>query len=773
MALQNLSTEIEDTYDRVMERIEATNDHDRAVVMNFLCWIVFAARPLLVAEIEHACSIAVGTRDIDRDNILGAGELTSMCAGLVIVDAADLVQLVHLSAQTYFREHGEKWFPNGHTILARSCLTYLSFKVFETGAFAGPSESDDFQRRMDHYPLILYSASHWGSHAAHTELLPEVTDQIFDFLRRKPNRESAIQAMWYSNPVDLPEWDARNRVQPLHLAAFFGLNPVVTKLLEVQEDPVDCQDSVGTTPLMYGAARGHTAVVQTLLRRGSDPNLRCQGKFCALHRAIACSHVEVVRHLLTLSTIDVNTTDSAWTPLMLATNQSSEEMVMMLLRIPSLDVNMQGGDCDASTALSIAASIGSMGIVRQILAHPDCDVNKKDRWRTPLSIAAAAGLLSVVEVFLDHGADPEIQGALDCRCRLPLTRAIENGHVGTVKLLLQRGANPRIVGPYNHTIIHSAAIMGQHEVLRILFEKPIGVDVNQQKIDGRTALHEAAYYNHCETIRILFDNGASTHIRDGADRSPLGVAKYKNNIESIELLHKLQNQEATPEDLNGKGPLHHTRSSIDSTATRFLEAVELGEKEAVQAYIQNSKNDINLLDSKRYSALHLAIWHDRIEILKLLLAAPNIRINTLDHLERSPLFWTAVHQNTKAAHLLIHAGAELEFKDHFSESALDVAIEYRDNSNTAIVLLEAGAVPKEKDLQLALWLAARWGSGGLVERLVAMGGDPQRKDVHGKTLVKRAEECENWGVVGTILRLCEEKEKDRGRGKGEGELVTR
>ena len=50
--------------------------------MNFLLWIAFSARPLTVAEIEHATSIVQDVRDIDPDEIVNASDLTSLCAGL-------------------------------------------------------------------------------------------------------------------------------------------------------------------------------------------------------------------------------------------------------------------------------------------------------------------------------------------------------------------------------------------------------------------------------------------------------------------------------------------------------------------------------------------------------------------------------------------------------------------------------------------------------------------------------------------------------------------
>lgn len=129
--LQNLPTKIKDTYEQAMTRIEQkNNDDDRKMAMNLLLWIAFARRPLTVGEIEHATSIAPKTREIDPDDVVRAKDLTSLCAGLVIIDASNILRLVHFSAQNYLSENRTRWFSNGDLVIARHCLTYLSFKEF-------------------------------------------------------------------------------------------------------------------------------------------------------------------------------------------------------------------------------------------------------------------------------------------------------------------------------------------------------------------------------------------------------------------------------------------------------------------------------------------------------------------------------------------------------------------------------------------------------------------------------------------------------------------
>lgn len=438
LALRNLPTEISGTHDQAMERIEATNEDDRKIVMNFLLWIAFSRRPLNVAEVEHASAILIGTKYVDQDNILGARELTSMCAGLVIVDASNIVRFVHFSAQSYFRDHRERWFSNGHTVLAQNCLTYLSYRVFETGPYSGQSGKEALEQKMESYPLLDYSASYWGFHAAKAQPFPGLVDQILDFLRSKAKLDSSVQVMWQSDSPDLISWDVKTAVHPLHLAAFFGLEKVVTHLLR-RNDFVDCRDSLSTTPLMYAASRGHVKVVQILLREGADPNFSCLRSCTALHRAVAANRVEVVQHLLNAPNINVNCVDTSrqdYVPLMLAATNQNAEIVGLLLQMPKLDINVHTGNQYRATALSLAANYENLDIVRQILAHPNCDVNKRDYWSTPLTSAARAGLTRIVEALLDHGADPEIQEGPQHASGTPLNRAIDYGHAAVVKLLL-------------------------------------------------------------------------------------------------------------------------------------------------------------------------------------------------------------------------------------------------------------------------------------------------------------------------------------------------
>ena len=106
-ALQELPSAVNDTYDKALLRISPPRDEnseeDSRYAMTLLMWMTFAKRPLTIGEMEHAVTTSINladlpideeclmkVNDIDPDEVLSASELTSMCAGLVIVDASGM-----------------------------------------------------------------------------------------------------------------------------------------------------------------------------------------------------------------------------------------------------------------------------------------------------------------------------------------------------------------------------------------------------------------------------------------------------------------------------------------------------------------------------------------------------------------------------------------------------------------------------------------------------------------------------------------------------------
>jgi ankyrin repeat protein len=86
----------------------------------------------------------------------------------------------------------------------------------------------------------------------------------------------------------------------LHIAAFFGLLPLVDSLLaDGHADEIRYLDSWKNQPLHWADALGHLDVCERLLERGADINNGClTGSWTLLHMAAGSGQIEVTKSFL-------------------------------------------------------------------------------------------------------------------------------------------------------------------------------------------------------------------------------------------------------------------------------------------------------------------------------------------------------------------------------------------------------------------------------------------------------------------------------------------
>ena len=93
-ALANLPKEVDKTYDEAMKRIQIQVEDDRELAIRVLSWIAYSYRPLSTLELQYALAITPGMTAMDFDALEDVDLLTSVCAGLVVIDEESTI--IHL-----------------------------------------------------------------------------------------------------------------------------------------------------------------------------------------------------------------------------------------------------------------------------------------------------------------------------------------------------------------------------------------------------------------------------------------------------------------------------------------------------------------------------------------------------------------------------------------------------------------------------------------------------------------------------------------------------
>jgi ankyrin repeat protein len=144
-------------------------------------------------------------------------------------------------------------------------------------------------------------------------------------------------------------------------------------------------------------------VVNVLLARGADPNVKDNRGYTALSHAIEAMYEDVVDALLTRPDLDPNARGLNGRPALMAYVWRDNKDRVEKLLAHGADVN--GLDADNDTALHGAAQTGNVEIIRLLLdkgANPNA---KNKQGGTPLMWAAVYGNEEAARLLLSRGAD--------------------------------------------------------------------------------------------------------------------------------------------------------------------------------------------------------------------------------------------------------------------------------------------------------------------------------------------------------------------------------
>ncbi|KAL7961272.1 ankyrin repeat-containing domain protein [Trichoderma compactum] len=504
-------------YESAWERINGQKEGFRNVATRVLAWISFAKRPLSTKELQHALAVKIGMDVLDEDAIPQVQDMVSFCAGLVTVDEeSDVIRLAHYTTQEFFDRKKSDWFPNAEAMIAETCISYLSLKVFGKYCLNEPDldEPDLDGSDLDYLcscGFYMYASFYWGDHARIAGR--KLDESVVSFLMSGARASTAFHVMLKRFPMSrsirrfdyyLPDAGPDHfrlklfsPVSGLHLAVHFELREAINMLLNNGCD-VDGCNGLAETPLLMAIDNGRIGIAEMLLDNGAHMG-------------------------------NVSGQSKVYLTVAMEPENYDERLVQRLLA-----KGINDGE-DFSLYLLPAAEFGHEATVK-LLLEKGADINASDEYfYTPLHRAAIGDQEAIMKLLIDKGANIEAASWGET----PLHVAVDFSSEAAVKLLLDEGANIEAADNYGNRPLHLAA-NGKEAIVKLLLDRNADVDAAENV--GWSPLHVA--YDNAEKweewrlpdmilsekyaiVKLLIDQGANTDATDHRGRTPLDIAKER------------------------------------------------------------------------------------------------------------------------------------------------------------------------------------------------------------------------------------------------------
>ncbi|KAH8698697.1 ankyrin repeat-containing domain protein [Talaromyces proteolyticus] len=247
-------------------------------------------------------------------------------------------------------------------------------------------------------------------------------------------------------------------------------------------------------------------------------------------------------------------------------------------------------DNEQMSALTEASRHGHLDVVKLLLKQPGIDVNHRDKMRkTPFLRACEVGNLDIVKLFLAR-RDVDIN-ACDDRCQSCLSWACGSGNVDIVRLLLSRP----------------------------------GIDINRKNVHEGNAMNFAVGSGSLEIVEILLNlKDPPLEINyNHPTESPITLAAKLGHTRIFDRLAR--NAEASIGGFNIQAAMYA--------------AISEGREAIFKALLKRDPKLLHSKDSDGFTPFATACKEGRPNIARLLLAEPNVEINSIDSYNAMPIHW--------------------------------------------------------------------------------------------------------------------------------------
>ncbi|PIK35534.1 putative ankyrin repeat and SAM domain-containing protein 3 isoform X1 [Apostichopus japonicus] len=186
--------------------------------------------------------------------------------------------------------------------------------------------------------------------------------------------------------------------------------------------------------------------------------------------------------------------------------------------------------------LHTAASLGDYDFVKELLARPDTDPNRKNRgeW-TPLMYASYIGHDNIVNLLLDAKVDVNIGTESGTT---PLMLAASCGNESVAYFLHQNGAKLDIPNERGWTALFHATYSGHLKVVQLMAD--LGADIHRTEFNLRvTPLMLAAAEGHETIVNYLLEKGVDVKVKNKRGDTARSLAMLNGNMNVVALIDNI------------------------------------------------------------------------------------------------------------------------------------------------------------------------------------------------------------------------------------------
>ncbi|CAF3694746.1 unnamed protein product [Rotaria socialis] len=300
---------------------------------------------------------------------------------------------------------------------------------------------------------------------------------------------------------------------PLHLAAQWGLERVVSALIEYHAD-INKKDAEANTPLHVAIINQHTAIINLLLNAPSlDLTIRNKQNQTPFACSMVAKNNEAANLILKREPRAAEQLDNKGRNFLHVAVQNGDiESVLFLLTV-HVNVNNCVQDASKFTPLHLSVQIGSEIILRNLILAGGKINDVTANSRSALHIAAENNRAAICNILLENHIQANL---VDANQNTALHLAVQHAHADVVRCLLaESDIDELATNAKGMNCLHVLAA-NSRENAQFIFEQILKryptFPLDIQDAQGNTALLLAYKNGHGQLCRALVTAGANLSI---------------------------------------------------------------------------------------------------------------------------------------------------------------------------------------------------------------------------------------------------------------------